>query len=200
MIQHHNGALTMVKDLFDTAGAGQDAELFNFATDADNTQRVEIRIMETMFEKRNARGETMNRLPSLALCVVWVALIFSFAVNRTQAQAQPPAPPQEQAQKPATPPSEKEAEDEEENLFVPEKAPTLPPGMTGSDANDPRAKLAPGLYDAGEAAMGIEHILLLKKPDAFQLGTADPDDPKVETMVGGSAWVTTRSFQNWRTC
>src|SRR5215470_9433450 len=31
MIQHHDGALTMVKDLFDTAGAGQDAELFNFA-------------------------------------------------------------------------------------------------------------------------------------------------------------------------
>ena len=50
MIQHHNGALTMVKDLFDTAGAGQDAELFNFATDADNTQRAEIRIMETMLK------------------------------------------------------------------------------------------------------------------------------------------------------
>lgn len=52
MIQHHNGALTMVKDLFDTAGAGQDAELFNFATDADNAQRAEIRIMETMLEKK----------------------------------------------------------------------------------------------------------------------------------------------------
>jgi uncharacterized protein (DUF305 family) len=51
MIQHHNGALTMVKDLFDTAGAGQDAEIFNFATDADNTQRAEIRIMETMLKK-----------------------------------------------------------------------------------------------------------------------------------------------------
>ncbi len=51
MIQHHNGALTMVKDLFDTAGAGQDAELFNFATDADNSQRAEIRIMESMLEK-----------------------------------------------------------------------------------------------------------------------------------------------------
>jgi uncharacterized protein (DUF305 family) len=51
MIKHHNGALTMVKDLFDTAGAGQDAELFNFATDADNTQRAEIRIMETMLKK-----------------------------------------------------------------------------------------------------------------------------------------------------
>jgi uncharacterized protein (DUF305 family) len=52
MIQHHNGALTMVKDLFDTAGAGQDAEIFNFATDADNSQRAEIRIMQTMLNKQ----------------------------------------------------------------------------------------------------------------------------------------------------
>jgi uncharacterized protein (DUF305 family) len=52
MIQHHNGALTMVKDLFDIAGAGQDAELFDFATDADNTQRAEIRIMRSMLEKK----------------------------------------------------------------------------------------------------------------------------------------------------
>jgi uncharacterized protein (DUF305 family) len=52
MIQHHNGALIMVKDLFDTAGAGQDADLFNFATDADNTQRAEIRIMRAMLEKK----------------------------------------------------------------------------------------------------------------------------------------------------
>ncbi|MGA8144642.1 MAG: DUF305 domain-containing protein [Candidatus Acidiferrales bacterium] len=52
MIQHHNGALIMVKDLFDTAGAGQDAELFNFATDADNSQRAEIRIMQSMLDKK----------------------------------------------------------------------------------------------------------------------------------------------------
>jgi uncharacterized protein (DUF305 family) len=51
MIQHHNGALTMVKDLFDTPGAGQDAEVFDFATDADNTQRAEIKIMNTMLDK-----------------------------------------------------------------------------------------------------------------------------------------------------
>jgi uncharacterized protein (DUF305 family) len=51
MIQHHNGALTMVKDLFDTAGAGQDAEVFNFATDVDSGQRAEIRIMQTMLDK-----------------------------------------------------------------------------------------------------------------------------------------------------
>ena len=48
MIQHHNGALIMVKNLFDTAGAGQNAELFNFATDVDGGQRAEIRIMKTM--------------------------------------------------------------------------------------------------------------------------------------------------------
>jgi uncharacterized protein (DUF305 family) len=52
MIQHHGGALTMVKDLFDTAGAGQDADLFDFATDADNTQRAEIKIMQSMLEKK----------------------------------------------------------------------------------------------------------------------------------------------------
>ena len=48
MIQHHNGALIMVKELFDTAGAGQDAELFNFTTDVDSGQRAEIKIMQTM--------------------------------------------------------------------------------------------------------------------------------------------------------
>lgn len=53
MIQHHNGALTMVKDLFDSAGAGQDAELFNFATDVDTGQRAEIRIMQNMLDKKH---------------------------------------------------------------------------------------------------------------------------------------------------
>lgn len=54
MIQHHGGALTMVKDLFDTAGAGQDAELFNFTTDVDSGQRAEIRIMQNMLEKKTS--------------------------------------------------------------------------------------------------------------------------------------------------
>ena len=52
MIQHHGGALTMVKELFNTTGAGQDAELFNFATDVDSGQRAEIRIMQTMLEEK----------------------------------------------------------------------------------------------------------------------------------------------------
>jgi hypothetical protein len=65
-----------------------------------------------------------------------------------------------------------------------ESAPPLPAGMTGSDASDPRSKLSPGLYDAGEASMGIKHLLLLKKPDAFQLGADNADDPKVQKTLG----------------
>ena len=52
MIQHHNGALSMVKDLFDSAGAGQEAELFNFATDVDSGQRAEIKVMQTMLDHK----------------------------------------------------------------------------------------------------------------------------------------------------
>jgi len=51
MIQHHGGALTMVNDLFHTPGAGQDPVLFDFATDIDNTQRAEIKIMQAMLQK-----------------------------------------------------------------------------------------------------------------------------------------------------
>jgi len=57
MIQHHNGALSMVRDLFDTAGAGQDAEIFDFATDVDNGQRAEIRIMQGMLQKKPEEGK-----------------------------------------------------------------------------------------------------------------------------------------------
>jgi uncharacterized protein (DUF305 family) len=50
MIQHHNGALIMVDDLFNTAGAGQDNQLYDFATDVDNTQTAEIKIMQGMLK------------------------------------------------------------------------------------------------------------------------------------------------------
>jgi len=125
----------------------------------------------------------MNRVLSLALCMLGAALAFCFSVREMQAQT-PATSPQAQAQKPETPPPAQEPEEEEENPFAPQPAPSLPPGMMGSDANDPRAKLRPGLYDAGEAAMGIKHLLLLKKPDAFQLGASDPDDPKVQKVFG----------------
>lgn len=53
MIQHHEGALVMVKDLFKAAGAGQDAELFNFSTDVDTGQRAEIKIMQEILDKKS---------------------------------------------------------------------------------------------------------------------------------------------------
>jgi hypothetical protein len=123
----------------------------------------------------------MNRVPKVAFLVAAAAIFLFSGVSRLRAQAPTPTPAA-QAQTPA--PTAAKAGEEERNPFAPEPAPALPPGMTGSDVNDPRAKLSPGLYDAGEAAMGIKHLLLVKKPDAFQLGTSDPDDPKVLKMLG----------------
>ena len=55
MIQHHEGALEMVVKLFATAGAGQDAELFNFTTDVDTGQRAEIRIMQELLDAKTKK-------------------------------------------------------------------------------------------------------------------------------------------------
>ncbi len=51
MIRHHGGALTMVHDLFATPGAGQDSEIFAFASDVDADQRMEIDRMSTMLKE-----------------------------------------------------------------------------------------------------------------------------------------------------
>ena len=51
MIKHHGGALTMVKDLFATPGAGQDSEIFAFASDVDADQRMEIDRMSVMLKE-----------------------------------------------------------------------------------------------------------------------------------------------------
>src|SRR5256886_8834248 len=140
----------------------------------------------------------MNRLAEGSFRMVVAALFFCFCVSRVEAQAQgqtPRTPPpahatsQQSADKDKDKDQEKQnGDDENANPFAPEPAPALPPGMTGSDVNDPRAKLAPGLYDAGEAAMGIKHLMLLKKPDAFELGSNDPNAPKgnetLKTVLG----------------
>jgi hypothetical protein len=110
----------------------------------------------------------MNQIQTstLRLFVIAALLWLCFSV-KLQAQTPPP-------QEPAPTAEQKQAE----------QVPPLPAGMTGSDTNDPRFKLKPGLYDAGEIAKGLRHIQLLKKPDAFQLGSEDADDPKVKKMLG----------------
>ena len=118
----------------------------------------------------------MKRLPSLTFRMIMAAIILCSGVSRMHAQTQAPAAPPP-AQESANPP------DGDENPFAPQPAPPLPAGMSGSDVNDPRFKLTPGLYDAGEASMGMKHLVLVKKPDAFQLGADQPDDPKVQKTV-----------------
>ncbi len=105
----------------------------------------------------------------------FVVTIFVGVFLAVGATAQTPSP-SPGAMKPAEP---KPAQ----NPFGLETAPPLPAGMTGSNANDPRSKLSPGMYDAGETSLGIRHLLLLKKPDAFDLGT-DPNDPRVDKALG----------------
>ncbi len=48
MIKHHGGAITMVNELFATPGAGQEVEVFSFASDVDADQRMEIDRMGAM--------------------------------------------------------------------------------------------------------------------------------------------------------
>src|SRR5213082_2179582 len=107
------------------------------------------------------------RTLSFRLLIAFVVLCSCFAA-KTLAQTPTPTPT------PAAPPA---------NPFAPQPATPLPAGMTGSDANDPRAKLSPGMYDAGETSQGLKHLMLLKKPDAFDLGSNDPNDPKVNKTL-----------------
>ena len=48
MIQHHQGALVMVKELFGTPGAGQDETTFKLANDISADQETEIARMQKM--------------------------------------------------------------------------------------------------------------------------------------------------------
>jgi len=48
MIKHHIGALVMVDQLFDKEGAGQESEIFAFATDVEADQRTDIDRMTAM--------------------------------------------------------------------------------------------------------------------------------------------------------
>ena len=48
MIQHHRGAVTMVKELFGTYGAAQDETVFKFASDVNVDQTTEIARMQKM--------------------------------------------------------------------------------------------------------------------------------------------------------
>jgi uncharacterized protein (DUF305 family) len=50
MIQHHNGAITMVETLFAAPGAGQDEDIFKFASDVHVDQITEVNRMTLMLQ------------------------------------------------------------------------------------------------------------------------------------------------------
>ncbi len=92
MVKHHEGALTMVKDLLALPGTAADPRLFDFTSEVTNDQGTEI-------ERMNA--------------------------------------------------------------------------VLASLSDDPRAHLAPGFLDAGEAISGLRHVAFLQKPAGFY----DPANP-----------------------
>ena len=51
MIKHHEGALIMVKNLFDNNGAGQESEVFAFLSDVEADQQMEIDRMFAMLKE-----------------------------------------------------------------------------------------------------------------------------------------------------
>jgi hypothetical protein len=120
----------------------------------------------------------MNRVQTIAFRLLVASLVLLWFAGEMQAQT----PSSQESKKPAD--AKTDQKKAEQDPFAPEPAPPLPSGMTGSDANDPRAKLTPGMYDAGEVSMGLKHLFLLKKPGAFQLDSADPDNPKVRKTLG----------------
>lgn len=129
----------------------------------------------------------MSRVKSIGERVagVFVAgMVMLSGVGMMQAQTPAPAAAGAAAPSPEAKAPEAKAPEGEGNPFAPAVAPPLPAGMTGSDVKDERYTLKPGMYDAGEAAMGMKHLLLLKKPGAFELGAATPDDPKVAKTLG----------------
>ena len=121
----------------------------------------------------------MNSTRSVVLPLAAMAAVLFFPAL-SNSQEQKPAP---DASGQAAPQAQEKPK-AEENPFAPQPAPALPPGMTGSDANDPRAKLTPGMYDAGELAKGLKHVAIVKKPDAFQLQATSADDPSVQKVLG----------------
>ena len=55
MIQHHDGALLMVERLFSTPGAGQETEIFQFASEVEADQTIEIERMQSVLQEKFAR-------------------------------------------------------------------------------------------------------------------------------------------------
>src|SRR6202021_3866381 len=102
-------------------------------------------------EKKNEKEKMRNGVQRVAFRFAGVAaIVLCFGVSAMHAQTDTQAPATS-----APAPEASKAPAMDENPFAATPAPPLPPGMSGSDANHPRFKLTPGLYDAGDASVGM---------------------------------------------
>ena len=130
----------------------------------------------------------MTRIKSMArrfALVQAAAVLLLFPARTLQAQQAAPATAAQSADgNPADAKgAAKPTPTDEMDAFTPKPAPPLPAGMTGSDTKDRRYTLKAGMYDAGEAAMGMKHVSFVKKPGPFRLDATSPDDPQVDKTL-----------------
>ena len=129
MIQHHKGAVSMVKDLFGSYGAAQDETVFKFATDVSVDQSTEIARMEKMLARpsalpapRDPQGTRHGSRVAPIRCRSLLGLAAVAALRSLRPRARATCPP--------TPPSP-----------------------------DPRVGLKAGLFDAGEATWNLKRAV-----------------------------------------
>ncbi len=89
MIKHHEGALTMVKELYATAGAGQESEIYAFTSDVDADQRMEIDRMRGMIADVEGAGE-MSSLTA-RFCALLAAVLLAGGGGGARGQERTPA-------------------------------------------------------------------------------------------------------------
>ena len=99
----------------------------------------------------------MNRLSPLTI----LGSTLLFAATALAQDAAPPTPP----------------------AVKPDASLSITNSVAGSNPNDPRANLKPGMFDAGETAMSMNHVGFLKKPTAFTISNSDPDSPEVQKTL-----------------
>lgn len=129
---------------------------------------------------------TRKSVASRLALVAAVAIVLLFPICLTHAQEPAPAAPAAQAPATKIPDAKAAAKPtptDEMDEFAPKPAPPLPAGMTGSDTHDKRYTLKAGMYNAGEASMGMKHLFFLKKPAAFRLDATSPGDPQVDKTL-----------------
>jgi uncharacterized protein (DUF305 family) len=59
MIRHHEGAVVMVRELFGSPGAAQEGEVYEFASDVDADQRMEIDRMRALLDSLRRDAEVL---------------------------------------------------------------------------------------------------------------------------------------------